>query len=225
MANTTPIPTTLWVALGAACLALGGCSGENVAPRGTPAELSVEPEVQCPATSDTSGVVLTSYQWRVDHPLCTSTNKPETIAKGVACTPEDPQHCWKTCGPYNVGFKELTCSGGAYVENSMCNFEPAADLSCFRIPDPEEVDPKCPVLEEEAPRHGDPCNLEPCHVCGGNSYAQTTGYRNQSQGLLKPGYCVCRPAVLDANGAVTVPQKWNCATMGTAWPCPNGCGC
>lgn len=163
--------------------------------------------------------------WTLQHPICGVTKAGAAIAKAVPCTPDDVQQCFKKCGPINTGYKLESCEGAAYSESSICNFWPQGDFSCFRIPEPSEVSPDCPVGEVNAPRHNDPCTLPPCVVCGGSTREQTSGYRDSSQGLLKVGYCVCRPAEYNAAGVVTSAQKWACATMGTAWPCPNGFGC
>src|SRR5437764_514449 len=69
-------------------------------------------------------------------PLCS--NVPLTAAgaaptKGGVCTAADPQLCYKTCGPFNIGFKSETCSGTSYSEMMGCSF-PAADYSCYKIP-------------------------------------------------------------------------------------------
>ena len=217
MVKTTPISRMALVGLGGLWLGLTACGGENEPPVQEKPKLVVE-GASCEGTTAEVDSV-----WRQEHILCGITKTLVAIAKRVPCTPEDTQHCWKPCGPMNIGFKELTCQGGAYAENSMCDFDPHMDFSCFKIPRPEDVDPGCPTDEALAPRHNEACNLPPCTVCGGNTYEQTTGYRNSSEGLLKPGYCVCRPALNTSEGVVT--QKWQCATQGTAWPCPNGCGC
>jgi hypothetical protein len=219
MAKTTRISTITLVALGAAWLGLPACNGENA-----PSRRAVLP-IDTDAGTDFGVAGAPSREWNVAHPLCGVTKDNIPIAKNVPCAPEDTQHCYKTCGPYNLGFKEETCSGAAYAENSVCNFDPHVDYSCFKIPEPEDVDPGCPTDEAFAPRHNQPCTLLPCHVCGGNTNEQTTGYRDATAGALKVGFCVCRPAVVDASGTVTSIQKWACATMGTAWPCPNGFGC
>lgn len=219
MSKIIRFSTVAWVAVGVGLLGAAACNDDNEPSRNAYSHSSMfgiagMPEGIAGAYSSTA--------WERQHFLCGVTSKGVTIAKNVPCTEKDPQTCYKTCGPYGIGYKQETCTGSAYAEDSMCNFWPLGNFSCFRIPEPDQVDPKCPKLETEAPRHGSPCDLEECHVCGGNSYEQTTGYRDQSQGLLKVGYCVCRPSV-DTDG--TPVKKWACATMGTAWPCPNGFGC
>jgi hypothetical protein len=214
--------TTCMVALAVAALGPAGCGGDNVPGRKDPPRVEV-PLGIADACKDTTPEG--SSEWSLSFELCQVTTTGRPVAKREPCTEEDQQVCWKTCGPMNIGFKQLTCSGGAYVEDSQCIFDPHADFSCFAIPEPEDVHPDCPTTEAEAPRHNEACTLPPCRVCGGNTYEQTTGYRNSSEGLLKPGYCVCRPAVYAEDGTELSSQKWQCATMGTAWPCPNGCGC
>ena len=221
MAKTT-ICTVALAALGVTALGPVGCGGDNEPGRKELPQVEIPSDV-ADACDDTTPEG--SSEWQMSFELCQVTTTGRPVAKREPCTEEDQQVCWKTCGPMNIGFKQLTCSGGAYVEDSQCIFDPHADFSCFAIPEPEDIHADCPTTEAEAPRHNDPCTLPPCRVCGGNSYEQTTGYRNASEGLLKPGYCVCRPAVIGDDGTELSAQKWQCATMGTAWPCPNGCGC
>jgi hypothetical protein len=219
MAKITPASTIALVTLGAAGLGLPACSGENVDPRQEPQRIEVPAESACDdATEDNDP------EWVLDHVMCGITAEFEAIAKRVPCSNEDPQECWKSCGPDSIGFKKLTCTGGAYVED-MCEFDPNRDYSCFRIPLPDDVHPDCPTEEAFAPRHNEPCTIPPCQVCGGNIYEQTTGYRNSSEGLLKAGYCICRPPIRNEAGEVVTKQRWRCATQGVAWPCPGGCGC
>lgn len=216
MAKTNRNSAIVTVSLIACWLGMPGCATENDPARQAPIKLEMPPEVELLASA---GAPSGSPDWDSSHFLCGVTKTGATIGKGIPCTADDPQKCYKKCGPLNIGYKEETCAGAAYAENSMCNFDPLGNFSCYRIPEPEEVDPRCPKDEVLAPRHNDPCDLPPCIVCGGNTNEQTTGYRDASQGLLKVGFCVCKPAVGEAK------QKWACATMGTAWPCPNGFGC
>jgi hypothetical protein len=220
MVRTSPISRMALAGLGGLWLGLGACGGNNEIPTSEAPLLEIPDDISCEGARETP----VDSEWRQEHVLCGITTKLEAIAKRIPCTPEDPQSCWKTCGPNNIGFKELTCRGGAYAEDSMCDFDPNGDFSCYRIPDPEDVHPDCPTSEVFAPRHNEECSLPPCTVCGGNTYEQTTGYRNSSEGLMKPGYCICVPAIMDGDVQVS-PPKWKCATQGTAWPCPNGCGC
>jgi len=127
-------------------------------------------------------------------------------AKGGACTADDPQLCYKTCGPQSIGFKSETCTNGAYVEQSGCSF-PDADYACFKIP--ATVDASCPTMTPQATM---PCEVAMCTPCSvGGSYLD-------SGGASKTGYCVCPMA-----GAAGT-RKWSCAST-TAWPCPTGRGC
>jgi hypothetical protein len=146
-------------------------------------------------------------------PLCSSltTEGGAAPTKGGACTANDPQQCYKACGPENKGFKSETCTSGAYVEQSGCTF-PDADYTCYKIP--ETLDATCPT--DAAPQHAQPCTVNDCVVCnyGGATIAEGK-YKNTS-GEEKVGFCVCIQG--------TSARKWSCASA-TAWPCPAGQGC
>ena len=107
MAKITPASTIALVTLGAAWLGLPACSGENVDPRQEPATIVVPAETSCEHATEE-----TDPDWSDTHMLCTETTAGRAIAKRVTCTDEDPQECWKTCGPDAIGFKKLTCTGG-----------------------------------------------------------------------------------------------------------------
>jgi hypothetical protein len=147
-------------------------------------------------------------------PLCANLTTAGAVApaKGIACTAADPQLCYKTCGPNDVGFKSETCMAGLYAEQSGCSFPDNLDASCYKIP--ATVDPSCPAT---APMASDPagCNVAACTLCS------VSGMYLNSTGMSKPGYCVC-PAADPANP--TKLRKWSCAST-TAWPCPDGEGC
>ncbi len=134
-------------------------------------------------------------------PACTATE-----TKAAVCSDTDPQVCTKTCGPEKVGLKTETCLSGVYVEGA-CQFDPARDYSCYKIPATE--DPACPTT---LPQAGAACTITDCVVSGGAS-----GYLD-STGAMKLGYCVCQAS------ATAPPPTWSCATT-TAWPCPLGNGC
>lgn len=151
--------------------------------------------------------------WTGSHKNCGITIAGDAIAKGVSCTGNDTQLCYKTCGPDNSGYKAEICSGGIYSEDSQCSFDPACDWGCFKLP--MASDKACPAT---APRHGDPCALPACVVCGGTIEVQTTGYLD-SKNSKKEGYCVCLPATSLSS------QKWGCAQLGSIWPCPGNLGC
>jgi hypothetical protein len=142
-------------------------------------------------------------------PLCSAvpmTAAGEAPTKGGACTADDPQLCYKTCGPQSIGFKSETCTNGAYAEQSGCSF-PDGDYACFKIP--TMMDASCPTM---APQATMPCEVAECTLCNvGGNYLD-------SSGASKAGYCVC-PAP-GASGS----RKWSCAST-TAWPCPAGKGC
>jgi hypothetical protein len=99
----------------------------------------------------------------------------------------------------NIGFKELTCSGGAYAENSQCIFDPHGDFSCFAIPEPEDVHPDSPTTEAEAPRHNEGCTLPACTVCGAYAYEQTMPVRMR---MISRHLAVQRLLVAGSSGAV-----------------------
>jgi hypothetical protein len=131
------------------------------------------------------------------------------IAKGVACVAEDPQLCWKTCGPQSVGWKSETCTGGIYAEGD-CVFPSAGDYQCFKIPEAQHAE--CPTTAELMPQASQACTVPECNACN------VAGQYKTSSGEVKVGYCVCQPP----NSAGT--RTWSCAS-GTAWPCPLGQGC
>ena len=131
----------------------------------------------------------------------------EEIKKGVACTEEDPQLCYRTCGPGSVGWKTETCVAGSYAEGD-CAFPVDGDYSCYAIPDAIDAD-TCPA---EAPQATETCDVPECTLCNlGGEYLD-------SGGNVKMGYCVCNPPNADGT------RSWTCASD-TAWPCPLGNGC
>ena len=151
--------------------------------------------------------------WTLSHPLCGVTLAQEAIAKGISCVGDDQQVCYKTCGPVASGYKSETCSGGIYVEQSDCSFDPECDFSCFKLP--ATAPAECPTT---APTHGTACSIPDCTVCGGTATVQTTGYFD-SKHSAKIGFCVC------VAGSDPSTKKWSCATGGTIWPCPGHKGC
>jgi hypothetical protein len=154
------------------------------------------------STGGTGSIVFT--------PLCAGYVTQAGVAptKNGVCAPADIQFCYKTCGPSSVGFKTETCNGGVYVEGSTCQFDPAGDYSCYKLPD--TVPASCPAT---APQSTMACSVPTCTVCGGTATAQTTGYLDSS-GAAKLGYCVC-----------TAGLRWTCAALLVAWPCPGHPGC
>jgi hypothetical protein len=142
-------------------------------------------------------------------PSCTglTTEAGAAPTKSGACTANDPQLCYKTCGPESKGFKSETCTAGAYAEESGCHFPTSGNYACYKIPTTDDA--TCPTT---APKATTDCTVEQCVVCG-----KTTGYLDSS-GSQKTGYCVCPAA--SASGS----RKWTCASS-TAWPCPSGAGC
>lgn len=132
----------------------------------------------------------------------------EEIKKGTPCTPEDPQLCYRPCGPDSVGWKTETCLAAVYAEGD-CTFPPDEDYSCFAIPD--EIDESlCNVVSP--PKATDECDAPACTACNFGGQYKDTGDN------AKDGYCVCRDP--DENGS----RSWTCAST-TAWPCPFNQGC
>jgi len=147
---------------------------------------------------------------RADYtPLCALnvTVAGEEPKKNIACTADDVQTCYRTCGPMSVGLKTETCEGGVYVEGD-CEFPTGVDYSCFSIPDTIDA-ATCPT---EAPQATEPCDVPICTLCNlAGSYLTSTGD-------VKTGYCVCREPNDDGD------RTWTCASA-TAWPCPMAACC
>jgi len=135
----------------------------------------------------------------------------EEIAKGVVCAPEDPQLCWRKCGPQGSGWKSETCSGGVYAEGD-CVFPPDGDYACFKLPEPGALHAECPTDPALMPQASEDCTVPECNPCN------VDGQYKTSSAEVKVGWCVCQPP----NNAGT--RTWTCAS-GTAWPCPLGNGC
>jgi hypothetical protein len=146
-------------------------------------------------------------------PLCAglTTAAGPAPTKAGACTADDPQICYKTCGPQSSGFKSETCSAGAYAEQSGCAFPPELDATCFKLPTTQDA--SCPATPPQASTE---CTVAPCTLCNGGG--GPTGTYLDSKGASKAGYCVC-PAP-GASGT----SKWSCAST-DAWPCPGAKGC
>jgi hypothetical protein len=144
----------------------------------------------------------------IGDPPCdlSTTAAGEEIKKGTACTEEDVQLCWRTCGPNSSGWKAETCEAGAYAEGD-CEFPPEDDYSCYAVP--ETISADCPA---EAPQASSDCEVPECTVCNFENEYLT------SSGEAKVGYCICQEP--SSSGSRT----WSCAS-GTAWPCPSGQGC
>jgi len=136
------------------------------------------------------------------------TQAGEEIKKGTPCAPEDPEVCYRPCGPDQVGWKTETCLAGVYTEGD-CTFPPEKDYSCYAIPD--EIDAAACGLTA-APSATDECDAPLCTVCNLDGFYQDSGTN------AKEGYCVCREP--DETGK----RRWTCAST-TAWPCPFNQGC
>lgn len=143
-------------------------------------------------------------------PACflTLTQAGEEIMKGTPCTPEDPQLCYRPCGPHQVGWKTETCLAGVYAEGD-CTFPADKDYSCYRIPD--EIDEAACGLSSP-PAATEECSAPPCMSCNFGGFYKDTGSD------VKEGYCICRDP--DPDGV----RRWTCASV-TAWPCPFSRGC
>jgi hypothetical protein len=146
-------------------------------------------------------------------PLCAGLTTAAGMAptKAGACTADDPQTCYKTCGPASSGFKSEMCSAGAYAEQSGCTFPDTLDATCYKLPAAQDA--TCPAT---APMASAECSVAPCTLC--NLGGGPTGTYLDSKGASKVGYCVC-PAP-GASGT----SKWSCAST-DAWPCPGAKGC
>jgi hypothetical protein len=146
-------------------------------------------------------------------PLCAGLTTAAGMAptKAGACTADDPQTCYKTCGPASSGFKSEMCSAGAYAEQSGCTFPDTLDATCYKLPAAQDT--SCPAT---APMASAECTVAPCTLC--NLGGGPTGTYLDSKGASKVGYCVC-PAP-GASGT----SKWSCAST-DAWPCPGAKGC
>jgi hypothetical protein len=147
-------------------------------------------------------------------PACdlTLTVGGEAIAKGVACTDQDPPLCWKKCGPASVGWKSETCTGGIYAEGD-CVFPADGDYSCFAIP--ETMHAECPTDPALMPQASQACTVPECNPCNVGGQYKTSSTTSPE---IKVGWCVCQAP--SSSGTRT----WSCAS-GTAWPCPAGQGC
>jgi hypothetical protein len=211
-----PLPTVLVWTLPAALIAcwVAGCGGKHRLLDGAAGSAETASELDGGSCENTTQEGDPDWR-RQQHELCGLTSSLLAIAEDEACTAEDPQRCWTSCGPGNIGFAALTCVAGFYVKDTACQYDPSMDYNCYRLPKPQEVHPGCPTDAADAPMHNDLCDLPPCHVCGGTTEGQTTGYLYALQGP-KAGHCVCHRAIHADDG------KWQC---GTSWPCPVGCGC
>ena len=144
------------------------------------------------------------------YPPCylTPSQSGEEIKKGTPCTPEDPELCYRPCGPSSVGWKTETCLAGVYAEGD-CTFPDDRTYECYKIP--AEIDAVACQLDGP-PSATDECNAPLCTACNFAGQYQDTGDN------VKDGYCVCLEP--DADGI----RRWTCASN-TAWPCPFGRGC
>jgi hypothetical protein len=136
------------------------------------------------------------------------TQSGEEIKKGTPCTAEDPELCYRPCGPDQVGWKTETCLAGVYAEGD-CTFPPEKDYSCYAIPD--DIDEAACGLDAP-PRATVECDAPLCMACNLDGFYEDSGTD------LKEGFCVCRTP--DRDGV----RRWTCASD-TSWPCPLNRGC
>jgi len=129
-----------------------------------------------------------------------------TVTKGGACAATDQQLCFKTCGPQSRGVKSETCTNAVYVEMTGCNFDPANDYSCYKLP--AAANAMCPTTPPQA---GQACTVDMCNACNSTGGLPGGTYLDSSA-MSKTGWCVCQPP----NGAGN--RTWSCASD-TAWPC------
>ena len=184
--------------------AASSTAGTGAATGGT-ASAGTGPVATAGSAGTASGVAFT--------PLCAGLTTAAGMAptKAGACTADDPQTCYKTCGPASSGFKSEMCSAGAYAEQSGCTFPDTLDAACYKLPAAQDT--SCPAT---APMASAECSVAPCTLC--NLGGGPTGTYLDSKGASKVGYCVC-PAP-GASGT----SKWSCAST-DAWPCPGAKGC
>jgi hypothetical protein len=130
--------------------------------------------------------------------------------KNTACTAEDVQLCYRTCGPESVGFKPETCTAGVYAEPSnFCEYPASGDYSCYKIPATLPDATTCGITS--APQSGAACTAPSCTLCSlGGAYLD-------SSGASKVGHCVCHEKT---DGG----KVWSCAGT-NIWPCPGKNGC
>ncbi len=176
-------------------------------PESTPEASEPEPEPEADTEEASGGGTCDDVNFT---PKCdlAPTAAGDEIKKGAACTAEDPECCWRSCGPQSIGWKTETCLAGFYEEGD-CQFPADADYSCFAIPD--EIDAEaCP--RDAPPQATGDCDVAECILCNlDDTYLD-------SKGSAKVGFCVCQPPNSDGK------RTWSCGSS-TAWPCPLGQGC
>lgn len=157
------------------------------------------------STSSTDGYVFE------DGPPCGWTLAGVPVTKNVACTADDVQVCYKTCGPNSIGFKPETCTDGLYTElSNTCFYPDGRDYSCYSVPQTLPDAATC-GLTNTPPQTSTACTAPACTLC------QQNGTYLDSGGALKIGYCVCTEKT-DGSSA------WSCGSI-TTWPCPGSEGC
>jgi hypothetical protein len=130
------------------------------------------------------------------------------------CYVTDPQICYRPCGPDATGDRTTTCGpAGAYVEMPECNYNPAYDYSCWKIPTVAVA----ACGNGVTPREGADCDINACITC--NSLGGLAGgVYIGAAGATTIGFCEC---VGDNLSGI---NRWSCATD-TDWPCPRSRGC
>jgi hypothetical protein len=153
-----------------------------------------------------SGGTSTTASGTLGQPPCGNNIAGMEIKKGTACTEDDVELCYRTCGPQSIGWKTEICTGGVYVEGD-CQFPPEESYECYAIPD--AIDASCPA---DPPQASTDCDVAECTLCNaGGEYLD-------SGGSVKIGYCVCQQPKADGS------RTWSCGSD-VAWPCPSGMGC
>jgi hypothetical protein len=167
-------------------------------------QFAVPANTACSADITIDDVAFSSF----GQPAC-----PSSVANHGPCAASDPQLCYKTCGPENIGARSETCTtAGSYAEMSGCAFDSiVGSYACYKLPSAANA---CPA---GTPQQGTACSVNPCVVCNSTGGLAGGGFLD-STAAAKTGYCVC-PA---ANGSGA--RTWSCATD-VSWPCPGNTGC
>jgi len=149
----------VWVGLAVAAIGgpLYGCSGKLVA---DPLGSAGNGGATAPGGTTGSGGVTGMGGTAFGEPAC------PPVVRGNTCTPDDPQLCYKTCGPERTGVKALTCQvNGTYSEMAGCTFDPTKDYSCYAIP--SVANAVC--LPGAMPQGSAACDVDHCVLCNSAS--------------------------------------------------------
>ena len=139
-----------------------------------------------------------------------------SLLRGGACTPADPQVCYKTCGPEKTGTKSLTCQrDGTYLESPICSYDASKDYSCYAIP--STVNAACPP--GEAPQGSMACNVDHCVLCNSAAVCRAASIpirRARPRSATAPASCRT-PTVCGRGPAPAKPRgraRWASAVTG-----------